>query len=291
VIRWSSTKSKIEKLKFEHIGREDVKGMKKSIHWSNQEHGYAEAVNDGSYHDYRLQFINKLLPKLEDIDALDFGCGEGVIARILAENGAKSIIGIDPSSQLLDQYDSGFSLAHKLDLRLGDVGSISEIPSQSLDLVVVANVLAYMSVSEEDLFYKESYRVLKPGGMLVATHSNVLFDMFTFNNLTVDFFSENFNVDVSSLIENRDLTSIETYGIRENPLSYGDKLFSYGFKELDKRFFHHHPAPPRLGGASGDTPRNRIFEDLEKAALELDHPDWKENFNSSTFGVKAEKIS
>lgn len=265
--------------------------MKNSIHWSQQEHGYAEAVNDGIYHDYRLKFINKLLPTLEDIDALDFGCGEGVIARILAENGARLGIGIDPSNQLLDQYDNNFSLAHKLDLRLGDVGSISQIPSQSIDLVVVANVLAYMSEVEEDLFYKESYRVLKPGGMLVATHSNVLFDMFTFNNLTVDFFSENFNVDVSSLIESRDFTSIETYGIRENPLSYGDKLFAYGFKELDKRFFHHHPSPPRLSDVSKNSPRNRIFEEIEKAALAQDFANWKENFNSSTFGVRAQKLA
>jgi hypothetical protein len=152
---------------------------------------------------------------------------------------------------------------------------------------VVANVLAYMDKEEEELFYKESFRILKKSGFLVATHSNILFDIFTFNNLTVEFYKNSFEIDIQHLLNLGDLKNIETYGIRENPLIYAIKLNGYGFKEEEKRFFHHHPAPPRM--ADTKHARNTIYEELEKEALTQLLPNWKENFTASTFGVRAVK--
>jgi SAM-dependent methyltransferase len=111
------------------------------------------------------------------------------------------------------------------------------IEESSLDLGIALNVLAYMTRDEETQFYKESHRILKPGGHLLVTHSNELFDLFTLNNLTVEFFSRNFKVDINEFLDLKNVDPVATYGIRENPLSYSGKLAGFGFVQERIDFF------------------------------------------------------
>ena len=97
--------------------------------------------------------------------------------------------------------------------------------------MVALNVLAYMEEGEEDQFYRESNRVLKPGGHLLITHSNELFDMFTMNILTVKLFESHFKVKISQYLELSETLPVQTYRIRESPLSYSLKLNGYGFRQ------------------------------------------------------------
>jgi hypothetical protein len=113
----------------------------------------------------------------------------------------------------------------------GGVEQLKDIASGSSDLILALNVLAYMTREEEDLFYKECNRIIKDGGALLVTHSNELFDMFTLNNLTVDFFLHYFHVNIKEFLNLDGFARIQTYGIRENPLSYSSKLMSYGFQQ------------------------------------------------------------
>jgi chemotaxis methyl-accepting protein methylase len=71
---------------------------------------------------------------------------------------------------------------------VGDVNYLKEIPSASLDGLLSFNVLAYLTDEEELTFYQEASRIVKPGGYLVVTHSNRLFDMFSLNQYTISFF-------------------------------------------------------------------------------------------------------
>jgi hypothetical protein len=61
--------------------------------------------------------------------------------------------------------------------------------------------------------------------------------MFTMNNLTVKFFETHFNVKISQYLELSEAVPVQTYGIRENPLSYSLKLNRYGFRQEKIDFF------------------------------------------------------
>jgi hypothetical protein len=142
-----------------------------------------------------------------------------------------------------------------------------------------------MTQDEENQFYLESNRILKPGGHILITHSNELFDMFTMNNLTIDFFERNFGVRIGEYLDLAGLTPVETYGIRENPLNYSTKLRRYGFEQQKIDFFHHHSDLPR---GSHTQVRNKVSSEFENASSEGVRR-WQELFMSSTFGVLASK--
>ena len=86
-------------------------------------------------------------------------------------------------------------------------------------------------------FYAEATRIIRPGGYLVVTHSNSLFDLFTFNAYTVAFFRDQFDVDPSELLTHSDKPGRMSFNIRENPLSYPSKLERHGFIVEQTEFY------------------------------------------------------
>ena len=259
-----------------------------TIDWFEQEINYAHQISEDPYHKLRADFILRLFPNHVNL-ALDFGCGEGFFSELMLRNGlAKKVIGLDPSSNLIRIAGENQYLSSNVDceIRLGGSNDLNVIEDLSVDLVIALNVLAYMTRDEETQFYQESNRILKPGGHLLVTHSNELFDLFTLNNLTVDFFSRNFKVDISELLDLKSVDPVATYGIRENPLSYTQKLESFGFEQKKIDFFHHHSDLPRK---QNSTARNKVASEMENRSLS-DPFLWQEYFMSSTFGVLASKI-
>jgi ubiquinone/menaquinone biosynthesis C-methylase UbiE len=259
-----------------------------AIDWSEQEDNYAIQVSEDPYHKLRTNFILRLFPESVKV-VVDFGCGEGFFSELMLRRRlAQEIIAIDPSPSLIKIAHQNKFLSEYANckIRLGNAESLKEFEQSSADLIVALNVLAYMNNVEEDVFYQESNRILKPGGHLLVTHSNELFDLFTLNNLTVDFFKANFNVDIEKHLVLSELTPVQTYKIRENPLSYAIKLSNYGFRQEKMDFFHHHDDLPRDSRSSG---RNKVIEESE--SRESMSPEyWREYFLSSTFGVLAQKL-
>lgn len=258
------------------------------INWFEQEKNYAHQISEDPYHKLRTDFILRLFPDSANL-VLDFGCGEGFFSELMLRNGlAKKVIGIDPSTELIRIAGENQYLSSNIDceMRLGGSNDLNVIKDSSVDLVIALNVLAYMTRNEEIQFYNESNRVLKSGGHLLVTHSNELFDLFTLNNLTVEFFARNFKVDINEFLELKNLEPVATYGIRENPLSYTLKLASFGFEQKRIDFFHHHSDLPRKHNS---TARNKVNSEMEFRTLNKP-VDWREYFMSSTFGVLASKI-
>ena len=105
------------------------------------------------------------------IGAVDFGCGEGFFTELmLKENLAKNIIALDPSEHLIEIANKNNFLSDNksVSIELGGVSRMYAIPSESSDLVVALNVLAYMTREEEDIFYRECNRILKNGGAYLS---------------------------------------------------------------------------------------------------------------------------
>ncbi|MGD1906288.1 MAG: class I SAM-dependent methyltransferase [Leptolyngbyaceae cyanobacterium] len=165
-----------------------------------------------------------------DVRVLDFGCGDGVMGEaVLGAGGHVSCLDIDEmmikstqarlSGLNIDKSISQYSVV------CGGVEQLSQYSENEFDLILALNVLAYMSPDEEKKFYSESRRILRPGGNLVITHSNELFDLFTFNKYTVSFFQRHFSDyecmdEIGSLLVHPDLPDRRPLPIRENPLSY-----------------------------------------------------------------------
>lgn len=253
------------------------KDISASDRWKERASSYAETIG-GGYHQHRLEVIGALLPSLKGKTVVDFGCGEGVLTEIAVKAGA-SVVGVDIERTLLDRARKR---VHATYLE-GGVERLSEI--DAADCVIAANVLAYFTQQEEQTFYTEAARILRNAGHLVVTHSNALFDLYTFNAFTAAFFRDHFGVDPSSLLVHPDKPARTTFNIRENPLAYPDKLKGYGFSVERMEFMNRHLAPPLLTNADPDDmlrPRPKTLDEPER---------WKLMFQCSMFGVRACRTS
>ncbi len=131
------------------------------------------------YHDYRTKkhpkgwFYNeylempsvlKTLGNIRGKKILDFGCGSGIYAKILAKRGA-IVKGFDISKEMIKIAKKNNP---KLDLR---IGSGYKIPfDEKFDIVLSALTVHYLE--DWDKMLKEVGRVLKEGGYFVFSTDN-----------------------------------------------------------------------------------------------------------------------
>jgi SAM-dependent methyltransferase len=98
---------------------------------------------------------------------LDAGCGMGYGCRILADAGARRVVGIDTAAAVLEASPAA---AHpSVELEVDDVLHLS-LPPDSFELVVCFEVLEHVTFPERVL--DELARVLAPGGILAVSTPN-----------------------------------------------------------------------------------------------------------------------
>lgn len=257
------------------IGRD----VSASDRWCEVAADYVSTI-DSAYQRHRLDVIRALLPSPIGKTVIDFGCGDGILIHEAFARGAEIVIGLDINETMVaaaSRIPSAQILHGGVD-RLGGCGAA--------DCLIAANVLAYMTDDEEDRFYRAASRIVRRGGSLVVTHSNALFDMFTLNARTTEFYRENFGVDPSPLLTQPDKPNRPSFNIRENPLSYRHKLARYGFHEDRQEYMNFHSLPPLLSNEDPDDMSNEKLRTLGWPEAER----WKLAFQCSMFGVRAERI-
>lgn len=266
-----------------------------NVRWTPVANAYLDSL-EGPYHANRLDMVRTLAANvpLRDSKSFDFGCGDGVFMTWLAGKGAK-VLGADINETMIEAARKRLARlgSDLLMLEQGGVGAMATIADGSVDSVFALNVLAYLEPDEEEAFYRESRRVLRPGGQMVVTHSNELFDMFTFNRYTVDFFARNFafsaeTKSIASLLTNPDKPDRQGFAVRENPLNYRVKLSECGFREEQQEFAILHELPPLL------TPQIN-FDDINKRSYPKttgwpERDRWKLMFACSIFGSRATRL-
>ena len=268
-----------------------AEGQKQTFetYYSKIDESYGNAT-DNRYHAHRLEMLGHLLRQnasFRDGVIVDFGCGDGVFGEIFAQMGA-SVIGIDPSDKLLSKYGERLKAFPGTKLLQGSVEALASIEDNSVDAITAFDVLDYLSEAQEDVFYTECHRILKKGGAVFSSHSNELFDLYTFNRYTVSFFEKHFDTDISGLIQNPDKPVRSMANIRGNPLAHNSKVGRYGFAVKDKVFLMHHPRPPLLmPGFDPDAGDKREFLDT-RTVPECDQ--WTLHFTCSVFGVCCVKV-
>ena len=87
---------------------------------------------------------------LEGARVLDLGCGEGYVARRLAEQGAASVLGLDQSSGMVANAQHAAEderFAGRLQFRVADAGRALEgIEAGSFDLTVAVFLMNYLDI-------------------------------------------------------------------------------------------------------------------------------------------------
>lgn len=131
-----------------------------AAHWEEQSRNWIAWVRRpgfDSYWTYREDFLALVPPP--GFATLDFGCGEGRVARDLAERGHR-VIGVDASASMVDAARE----AHpEGEYHVADATSLP-FEDDRFDLVIAYNAL--MDMSDVDGAVREAARVLMPGGRL-----------------------------------------------------------------------------------------------------------------------------
>ena len=123
---------------------------------------YANRVREGGAGDWAFPALLDLLGDIRSQHICDLGCGEGRVARLLAQRDAH-VAGIDLLSELIEAARRE-EAAHPLGIRyrVDDAESLGTIPDADFDGVVCC--LALMDIPRLDATLHAVSRVLEPGG-------------------------------------------------------------------------------------------------------------------------------
>lgn len=104
---------------------------------------------------------------VKSLGVLDLGCGEGYCTREMARRGARRVLGIDLSSEMI-RHAITREEADPLGIEyaVGNVSSLA-IESERFDLVLAVFVFSYVSQAEMIAAFREVRRVLDDGGSFV----------------------------------------------------------------------------------------------------------------------------
>ena len=131
---------------------------------AEQYNAHVSNPEDSIFHSYyEKPALRAELPDLAGKDVLCIGCGSGVDAQWLVDNGAQNVIGVDISEGLIKV---GKRERPNLDLRVMDMEQL-DFEDNSFDLACSSLAIHYLKTMTPAL--KEARRVLKPGGLYVMS--------------------------------------------------------------------------------------------------------------------------
>jgi 2-polyprenyl-3-methyl-5-hydroxy-6-metoxy-1,4-benzoquinol methylase len=111
----------------------------------------------------RYRICLEMLGQLKNRIIVDFGCGDGALAGMIAKAGGQ-VIGIEPNEIGLDLARKMFT---KFNLEGRFYSKSSELEDACCDAAVCADVIEH--VDSPDEIYKEIFRILKPQGIAIIS--------------------------------------------------------------------------------------------------------------------------
>jgi len=102
---------------------------------------------------------------LQGARVLDVGCGDGILVRLMAREGA-AVTGLEISEDQLARARAAATVAGE-SYRVGRAEALP-FDDEVFDIVVFFNSLHHVPVEDQETALAESARVLKPGGHLLV---------------------------------------------------------------------------------------------------------------------------
>ena len=105
--------------------------------------------------------LGAMLPDVQGLDVLDVGCGTGRWLQRLTDSGARSLVGVDPSPEMLAV--AAGKVAARCTLQVGDCRALP-VSAASADLLLCSFVLSH--VDDLEVCAREMYRTARPGATI-----------------------------------------------------------------------------------------------------------------------------
>lgn len=251
--------------------------------WDSVSQDYEEQSfhgQDGIYpaNSFRYELILEFLEKQPKGKILDAGCGPGLMTRKLQQLGWETTAcdyseGMIKTSKRKAQEAELPDVYHHLSLQ-----SLSKL-NQKFDYIILNGVLPYISVEEEPAVFAQIKKVLNQGGYLIASHYNLFFDIFAMDKWSTKAIVEgilkpaglppielkNAAEKISSVFKNPDYVLDKEKTMKlENPLSYKDKLESFGFSEFDQAYYNLFYLPAKFEAEQNQTIREKLERKLQR---------------------------
>jgi SAM-dependent methyltransferase len=102
---------------------------------------------------------------------LDLGCGEGYVARLVAQAGAQSVFGIDISGEMVAraQRAAASGAPSSMTFRSGNATTFQDFPREQFDRVIAVFMVSYLSCVEMTEVFRTVRSRLAPGGRFIFT--------------------------------------------------------------------------------------------------------------------------
>ncbi len=102
---------------------------------------------------------------------LDLGCGEGYVARLVAQAGAQSVFGIDISSEMVEraQRAAARDAPCLMTFECGNATNFENFPRKKFDRVIAVFMVSYLTCAEMSAVFRTVRSRLAPGGRFIFT--------------------------------------------------------------------------------------------------------------------------
>lgn len=130
----------------------------------------AEITSDNPVHQ-RLLFPYVEAAKIVSGNVLEIGCGWGRGLQLLTQ-AADHYTGIDKNAELIASLQNAYPQSTFIQANIPPLAGLAD---NTFDYIVTFQVIEH--IENDDLFIKEAFRVLKPGGKLLLTTVNKTFSL------------------------------------------------------------------------------------------------------------------
>jgi hypothetical protein len=174
--------------------------------------------------------------------------------------------------------------------------------------VSLLSVLPHVPETLWEKAHQDIVRLLRDGGVFYGVYRNALFDLYTFNSFTMDFYMDDLLARIDfpegqaavrerlrSLVSFPDLPGKQhtnakdkDFGklerVKSNPLTIRDYLKHFGLTVEKIQFYHFHCLPPLIMNKISEY--KKVNHHMEQSMSD----DWRGNFMAAMFIVQARKV-